>query len=132
MVTRSAEIFETYLVLIDQHLKDLLDGHTEEMFEIQDFAKQLFIHPTHFSNVMKEYTGKHACYFFEQKILKVAKEQLSDPRNSIAEVARKLTYDPSNFTKWFKAYAGISPSAYRKQLQENAVMSPAAEELLAH
>lgn len=115
---RSAEIFQNYLAILDQHLKDILDGKEDKMFELQEIAARLFIHPTHLSNVIKEYTGHHACYFYEEKILLVAKELLKDPRNSIADVARKLTYDPSNFTKWFKAYAGLMPSAYRKQLDQ--------------
>ena len=113
---RSAEIHKDYLAILDQHLQDVLDGKTDKMFELQDIAALLFIHPTHLSNVIKEYTGHHPCYFYEQKILQIAKELLKDPRHSIADVARMLTYDPSNFTKWFKVYGGTSPSAYRKQL----------------
>jgi AraC family transcriptional regulator of adaptative response / methylphosphotriester-DNA alkyltransferase methyltransferase len=33
---------------------------------------------------------------------------------SIAEIARKLTYDPSNFSKFFKKYVGMSPGQFRK------------------
>jgi AraC-like DNA-binding protein len=113
---RSAEIHKDYLAILDGHLQDVLDGKTDQMFELQDIAALLFIHPTHLSNVIKEYTGHHPCYFYEQKILQIAKELLKDPRHSIADVARMLTYDPSNFTKWFKTYGGTSPSAYRKQL----------------
>lgn len=120
---RSAEILKDYLAIIDQHLQDVLDGNTDTMFELKDIAARLFIHPTHLSNVVKEYTGHHPCYFYEKKILTIARDLLKDPRYSIADVARRLTYDPSNFTKWFKTYAGISPSAYRKQLDE--LISPA-------
>lgn len=118
---RSAEILKDYLAIIDQHLKDVVDGNVDTMFELQDIAARLFIHPTHLSNVIKEYTGYHPCHFYEQKILIIAKDLLKDPHNSIADVARRLTYDPSNFTKWFKTYAGTSPSAYRKQLDEPAL-----------
>ncbi len=39
-----------------------------EMFEIRDFASILHIHPTHMSNTIKLATGKHPCYFYEEKI----------------------------------------------------------------
>lgn len=120
-LNRSAEILQNYLAVIDQHLKDVLEGRASKMFELQEIAALLFIHPTHLSNVIKEYTGHHPCYYYEEKILVIAKELLGDSRNSIADVARVLTYDPSNFTKWFKVYAGISPSAYRKQLEAQLV-----------
>jgi len=118
---RSEEIFKDYLCLLDQHLEDILDGSAEEMFELREIAARLFIHPTHLSNVIKDLTGEHPCFFYEHKILDIAKNLLQDPDNSINEVARRLTYDPSNFTKWFKTYAGISPSQYRKQLKLAAV-----------
>jgi AraC-like DNA-binding protein len=114
---RSEEIFKDYLHLLDQHLENVLEGSAEEMLELREIAARLFIHPTHLSNVIKDLTGKHPCFFYEHKILDIAKNLLQDPDNSINEVARRLTYDPSNFTKWFKTYAGISPSQYRKQLK---------------
>jgi AraC-like DNA-binding protein len=118
---RSEEIFKDYLRLLDRHLEDVLAGNVEKMFELREIASRLFIHPTHLSNVIKALTGKHPCFFYEHKILDLAKDLLQDPDNSINEVARKLTYDPSNFTKWFKTYAGLSPSQYRKQLKLAAV-----------
>ncbi len=118
---RSEEILKDYLRLLDRHLEDVLAGDVEEMFELREIASRLFIHPTHLSNVIKDLTGKHPCFFYEHKILDIAKELLQNPDNSINEVARRLTYDPSNFTKWFKTYAGISPSQYRKQLKLAAI-----------
>ncbi|MBC8032635.1 MAG: helix-turn-helix domain-containing protein [Chitinophagaceae bacterium] len=112
--TRNDQIFQQYLELIDKHLEELLKGDTDTMLELQDFAKQLFIHPTHLSNVVKELTGHHPCYFYEKKLLITAKRLLDDASYSIAGVAAALTFDPSNFTKWFKAFAGVTPSQYRK------------------
>jgi AraC-like DNA-binding protein len=121
--SRSEEIFAKYLQVIDEHLQDILNGKAEEMLELHDIAGRLFIHPTHLSNVIKNLTGKHPCYFYEQKILEAAKSLLDDKQHSIADVARILTYDPSNFTKWFKSYAGIKPSQYRKQLVQRHTAS---------
>jgi len=114
--SRSEEIFENYLTALDRALQNLLDKKIDRMPELQDIAGELFIHPTHMSNVIKKLTGHHPCYFYELKILDIAKGLLNDSRHSIADVAIILTYDPSNFTKWFKTYAGMSPSQYRKQL----------------
>ncbi|ASZ14120.1 AraC family transcriptional regulator [Chitinophaga pendula] len=118
---RSEEIFANYLALIDQHLDDLVHDRIDTMYELRDFAERLYIHPTHLSNVIKQLTGNHPCYYYEEKLVAVAKNLLSNPTNSIADVALKLTYDPSNFTKWFKSYAGMSPSVYRKQLAQSTL-----------
>ena len=117
---RSAEILKDYLAILDQHLNDVVEGREDKMLELKEIAARLFIHPTHLSNTIKEYTGHHPCYFYEEKLVIIAKNLLKDPRNSIAEVARRLTYDPSNFTKWFKVYAGLSPKEYRRQLDETS------------
>lgn len=126
MVSRNEEIFQNYLTLIDEHLKDIIEGRADTMWELRDFAKQLFIHPGHFSNVIKEHTGKHPCYYYEQKLLTIAKHYLEDSTYSVASVAQLLTYDPSNFTKWFRAFEGVTPSQYRARLikQQEQLRTP--------
>jgi AraC-like DNA-binding protein len=132
MISRNEEIYQTYLALIDQHLQDILDGKAEVMWEMRDFAKRLFIHPTHLSNVIKEHTGHHPCYFYEEKLLVIAKNLLQEARYSVADIAQRLTYDPSNFTKWFKAFEGITPSQYRAQLiRQTAEQRKEAMDLVA-
>lgn len=116
MISRNETIFQNYLAVIDAHLEDVIAGKVDNMFELRDVAQRLFIHPGHLSNVIKEHTGKHPCYFYERKILAIAKRYLEDERYSVAAVARLLTYDPSNFTKWFRNFEGITPSQYRAQL----------------
>jgi AraC-like DNA-binding protein len=130
MISRNEEIFQNFLILIDEHLKDIVEGKTDVMYELRDFAKRLFIHPGHFSNVIKEHTGKHPCYYFEKKILVIAKDLLRDTQYAVADVAQILTYDPSNFTKWFKAFEGMTPSQYRAQLirQHQQTTSPVMQE----
>jgi YesN/AraC family two-component response regulator len=113
-IGRKEEIYRDFLRLIDEHLVDITSGRAEEMSELRDFAAALFIHPTHLSNVIKEHTGYHPCYFYEQKLLKKAKELLLDNKHSVADVAAILTYDPSNFTKWFKSFEGVTPSQFRR------------------
>jgi AraC-like DNA-binding protein len=118
-ISRQEEIFRNFLGLIDQHLADIVSGRVEEMFELRNFAEALFIHPTHLSNVIKEHTGYHPCFFYEEKLLKLAKELLLDNKHSVADVAAILTYDPSNFTKWFKSFEGVTPTQFRRlQMQQ--------------
>jgi AraC-like DNA-binding protein len=33
----------------------------------------------------------------------------------VADIAASLTYDPSNFTKFFKRFAGLTPKQYRER-----------------
>jgi AraC family transcriptional regulator, regulatory protein of adaptative response / methylphosphotriester-DNA alkyltransferase methyltransferase len=48
-------------------------------------------------------------------LLDISKELLLTTTLSIAQIARQLTYDPSNFTKFFKEYTGTTPKKFRDQ-----------------
>ncbi len=116
ILARQHEITAAFLKELDIHLADIYHGRTTEMFEIRDFARILHIHPTHLSNTIKIATGKTACSFFEEKILDIAKLMLAQNDLAINEVATRLTYDPSNFTKFFKHFTGLTPKQYRLSL----------------
>jgi AraC-like DNA-binding protein len=116
ILARQHEITADFLRLIDVHVADVVAGRATEMLEIRDFADQLHIHPTHLSNTIKLTTGHSPCYYFEARIMDVARQQLRDPSRSVADIAAGLTFDASNFTKFFKRFEGCTPKQYREQL----------------
>lgn len=115
-LSRQAEITESFLREMNRHMDDFMAGRVEEMFHIKDIAGVMCLHPVHVSNVVKLYTGHHPCHFYELRIVQEAKALLSDPALSISDVASRLTYDTSNFTKFFKMYEGATPTEFRKKL----------------
>ena len=110
---RKKDIVARYIRLLDQHISELKAGTTDHVMEIRDFAALLHVHPGHLSNTIKEITGQSTCDLFEERLVKVAKELLLDPSRTISQVAQQLTYDPSNFTKFFKHFTGQTPKAWR-------------------
>ncbi|NHA07026.1 helix-turn-helix transcriptional regulator [Mucilaginibacter sp. HC2] len=114
ILARQHEITGDFLKAIDQHLDDLLQHKVMDMMEIRDFADQLHIHPTHLSNTIKLTTGHAPCYFFEERIMRIAKDMLRSSTVPVAEIAAQLTFDPSNFTKFFKRFEGVTPKQYRE------------------
>ena len=118
-LNRQAEITALYLEVMNKHLDDFMAGKAEEMAHLKDLAGIMCLHPVHVSNVIKLYTGHHPCYFYERRILEEAKTLLADEQLSISAIASRLTYDKSNFTKFFKQYQGITPSAYREELSNS-------------
>lgn len=112
---RQQQLLAHYLHELDVHVAELKNGQAVEALEISDFAARLHVHATHLSNTIKAATGKSACHFYEIRLLQAAKELLLRPDMSIGQVAMQLTYDPSNFTKFFKAYTGITPKQFRQQ-----------------
>ncbi|OUJ74075.1 helix-turn-helix domain-containing protein [Hymenobacter crusticola] len=128
ILARQHEITADFTRLVHAHVDDLVAGRATEALEIRDFASQLCIHPTHLSNTLKLTTGEAACAIYERKLVAVSKELLLDPRLTIAEVAARLTYDPSNFTKFFKHFVGSTPKQFREETW--AEQRAAAAELL--
>ena len=115
ILARQHEIFADYLRELDKHLDDVVHERVEVMLEVRDFAELLHIHPTHLTNTIKQTTGKSPCFFFEEKIMAIAKDMLQK-NTPIKEVAYKLTFDASNFTKFFKRFEGVTPKQYKEQM----------------
>ena len=112
---RKKEIVQQYLSALDKHILELKEGKTNEALEIKEFAELLHIYPVHLSNTIKEVTGKSTCSFYESRLLVVSKELLLTTSMTIGQIAHQLTYDPSNFTKFFKHFTGITPKQFRNQ-----------------
>ena len=115
VLARQHEITAEFTRLVHAHVDDLAAGRATEALEIRDFASQLCIHPTHLSNTLKLTTGEAPCAIYERKLVAAAKELLLNAQSSISEVAGRLTYDPSNFTKFFKRFVGVTPREFREQ-----------------
>lgn len=110
---RSREITLAFLKELDKHLDDLKHGRASSTFEVQDIAALLHIHPTHLSNTIQEELKRSPCDIYEEGLMAIAKELILTTDLSIAEIARQLTFDPSNFTKFFKHFAGTTPKKFR-------------------
>lgn len=123
-LSRQTEITDLFLRTMNQHMDDFMVGRVQEMHPLKVIASAMCLHPVHVSNVIKLRTGWHPCHFYELRIVREAQQLLADATLSITEVAHRLTYDTSNFTKFFKAYAGSTPTEYRKKLRGHPVGSP--------
>jgi AraC-like DNA-binding protein len=113
---RQKQIVDAYQKILNAHINELRQGTAERTLEIADFADQLNIHPTHLSNTLNLVLAQSPCDLYENSLLALAKELLADKTKSIKEIAMQLCYDPSNFTKFFKAYEGQTPKQYRLQV----------------
>ncbi len=113
---RKAEIAKAFLFALDKHIDDLKTGKADASHEINEFAEMLFINPNHLSDTIKEVLGKSPCAVYEEKLIEAAKELLKNSGKSISDIAYSLSYDHSNFTKFFKRLTGSTPKAFRNAL----------------
>lgn len=112
---RGEEITTEYFAFLDQHIEDVVNGKENDFLELNQIAKALHLSHSHLSDTLQQQTGHHPCHFYDLKIIDKAKSLLSDTDLSIAKIAKQLTYDPSNFGKFFKKFAGQTAGEFRKQ-----------------
>lgn len=113
-IKRSDEITSQYFVLLDKHIEDLVAGRVGEMMELNEIAAELYVSHKHLTDTIKQTMGAHPCHFYDQKIIEKAKQLLLETNFSVAHIAVTLTYDPSNFSKFFRKYVKSTPDRWRK------------------
>lgn len=113
--SRSEEISEKYFEFLDRHIDDVISARTADFMQLNQIASQLAVSHKHLIDTIHSKFGKHPGYFYDFKIIEKSKEILLKTDLSVAEIARKFTYDPSNFSKFFKSRTGQTPGNFRRQ-----------------
>lgn len=116
---RSRDITAAYFSFLDQHIEDVVSGRAEDFMEIGEIAQQLAVSHGHLSDTVQKQTGQHPCHFYDGKIIDKAKSLLLQTKKPIAEIALLLTYDPSNFSKFFKKWTNQTPGQFRRTHQKS-------------
>lgn len=112
---RGKEITDLYFEILDKHINDVVSGKTLDFMEINQIANTMFISHKHLTDTIQKETGSHPCHFYDLKIIDQAKKLLSESNKSASETARILTYDPSNFSKFFKKFTGQTPGQFKEE-----------------
>ena len=115
-ITRSKEILTSYFAFLDQHIDDVVQERVSEFMELNQIARELAVSHQHLSDTIQQETGHHPCHFYDEKIIDQAKKLLKETKVPVAQVAIQLTYDPSNFSKFFKKWTGQTPGYFRKSV----------------
>lgn len=113
--SRSKEISEKYIAFLDRHIDDVVAARATDLMELNKIASELAVSHKHLIDIIQHEFGNHPGYFYDFKIIEKTKEILLKADVSIAAIARTFTYDPSNFSKFFKSRTGQTPGNFRKQ-----------------
>jgi len=81
------------------------------------YAERLFIISSYLREAVKQSTGKPAYKLIREYQLLEAKSQLLQSDKTVKSVALELGFDASNFVKFFKKHAGLTPLLYRENPQ---------------
>lgn len=110
---RNEEITKAYLELLDRHLDDLVNERVNRMLALREIAGELCLSHKNLIAIINTTRNNHPCHFYDYKILEKAKQLLDETDWPVAKIALRLTYDPSNFSKFFKKYTGETPGQFR-------------------
>lgn len=110
----NVDVLARFEKLLDGYLADGLAAELG-IPSVKYFADKICLSANYFGDLVKKQTGKSAKEYIQLKMLDAAKEHLHDPLKSISEVAYALGFQyPQHFVRFFKRFAGMTPSEYRR------------------
>ena len=104
--------------VFDLFYKELV-AHWRESREVAFYAEKLHYSPKYFGTLVKNETGESVGHWIADYVIVQAKSLLEFQRNmTVQEISYKLGFsDQTVFSRWFKFHAGLSPKAFRAQLE---------------
>ncbi len=108
--SRKEEIMARFILAVSENFR--------QHREVAWYAEQLCITPKHLSNISKETSGRTAGDWIESYITLEAKVLLKTTDLSVQEIAMQMGFsNQSYFGKYFRRQTGITPSAFRRDIQ---------------
>lgn len=109
--TRKDKIFQNFLVSLYKGFRMNRD--------VGYYATQLNLTPRYFTSLIHGVSGKTPSQWISLFVITEAKRLLSNPKNSIKEVAVMLNFtEQSFFGRYFKQHVGCSPSEYKLHVRK--------------
>jgi AraC-like DNA-binding protein len=107
-------------VKIANAFRELLFAHARTMHLATGYAAMLNISPNHLNKAVKAATSKPVSRWIDEAIILEAKVLLGQSDVPVHEVAATVGLDdPSYFTRLFKKYEGVTPTAFRKMIEKS-------------
>lgn len=92
-------------------------AHYTQQLTLEQVAEQVALSSTYFSRIFKQETGSTFIEYLTRLRLEEVKRLLRTTRLSLAEISYAVGYqNPNYLSERFKALEGMTPSAYRRNL----------------
>jgi AraC family transcriptional regulator, transcriptional activator of pobA len=103
---------------ITYQFENLIQSEYKKRLNLKEYAEKLYISAPYLREAVKKSTGKPAYKLIREYQILEAKSLLLQSNESVKSVALELGFDdPSNFVKFFKKHAGLTPLNYRENPQ---------------
>ncbi len=111
----SQRITTLFLELLERQFPIDENHHKMKLRSASDYATQLNIHVNHLNRALKESTKKSTSQLIAERVLKEAKNLLSNTYMNVSDIAYALGFtEATHFNNFFKKHTQLSPSKYRK------------------
>ncbi len=112
---RPGEITKLFKTALNRNFLRVLKEKESRLWNVQDYADHLHIHPNYLSSIVKAETGKTVKQWIHDRLASEAKSMLKNTKLTVSEIAGHLSFDDvSNFNRFFKSQTGQTPGLYRK------------------
>jgi len=113
---RSSAIVREFKRLVELHFTDRSQGDKSHANQVQDYARELNLHPNYLGQVIKSKTGHPVNYWITQRQLSTAKALLKSTSLSAKEISHRLGFsEPTHFSRFFRKHTGQTPGSYRQE-----------------
>jgi len=102
---------------VAKEAKHFIESHYAEPLSLNVVSESVFLSPSYFSSLFKEYTKLTFSEYMTKVRIEKAKGLLERLDLNITEIAGEVGYEDFNyFSQVFKKITGLSPSEYRKKV----------------
>lgn len=102
-----------------------MEEHIYERLSAEDLCLQFHYHKSRLYELFRKSTGTTPLRYFNRLKIEEAKRLILEKRQSFSEISEMLNFDnPLYFSRVFKLYTGISPSAYRESVERYSNQGP--------
>lgn len=99
--------------------KQLITENYHESHNAKDYAQQLSVSYKYLNDICKQIGHKTAKAFLDSWLLLEAKRNISENKYTSQEIAFKMGFnEPSNFIRFFKKFADITPNQFQQKLKK--------------
>ena len=96
-------------------IKEYIDTHIEEKITLELLSRQFFVSKTQIHRLFTAAYGISPMKYMLKSKIEYSKKLLLSTTANISEIAEKLSFtDSKHYTKTFRNFTGMLPSAYRR------------------
>lgn len=98
-----------------------IDSHYQQPISLRDVAQAAGYTPAYLTSLAQSHTGKTVKSWITERRMAQARRMLKSTAHSIRQIAEESGYaDPGYFTRQFRRLHGMTPRAWRSNLQQSA------------